>query len=68
MIITSHMQKIIQTIHVSQNWPIFQPKTKISPQNPCFKYFMIEPIQDNDHHKPHAKNYSNLSMFTKVIA
>ena len=28
---------------------------------------MLEPIQDNDNYKPHAKNYSNLSMFTKVI-
>jgi hypothetical protein len=27
---------------------------------------MIKPIQDNDHYKPHAKNYSNLSMFTRM--
>jgi hypothetical protein len=26
------------------------------------------PIQDNDNYKPHAKNYSNISMFTQVIA
>jgi hypothetical protein len=24
--------------------------------------------EDNDNYKPHAKNYSNLSMFTEVIA
>ena len=24
---------------------------------------MLKPIQDNDNYKPHAKNYSNLSMF-----
>jgi len=29
---------------------------------------MLEPIQDHDNYKPHAKNYSNLSMFTQVIA
>jgi hypothetical protein len=29
---------------------------------------MLEPIQDNDNYKPHAKNYSNLFMFTEVIA
>jgi hypothetical protein len=29
---------------------------------------MLEPIQNNDNYKPHAKHYSNLSMFTKVIA
>ena len=29
---------------------------------------MLEPIQDNDNYKPHAKNYSNLYMFTQVIA
>jgi len=28
---------------------------------------MLEPIQDNDNYKPRAKNYSNLSMFTKDI-
>jgi hypothetical protein len=28
---------------------------------------MLEPIPDNDNYKPHAKNYSNLSMFTQVI-
>jgi hypothetical protein len=28
---------------------------------------MYNPIQDNDNYKPHAKNYSNLSMFTEVI-
>jgi hypothetical protein len=25
-----------------------------------------EPIQDNDNYKPHAKNYSNPSMFNKL--
>ena len=29
---------------------------------------MLDPIQDNDNYKPHAKYYSNLSMFTEVIA
>jgi hypothetical protein len=29
---------------------------------------MQEPIQDNDNYKPHAKYYSNPSMFTQVIA
>jgi hypothetical protein len=29
---------------------------------------MLEPIQDNDNYKPHAQNYSNLIMFTEVIA
>ena len=28
---------------------------------------MLEPIPDNDNYKPHAKNYSDLSMFTQVI-
>jgi hypothetical protein len=27
-----------------------------------------KPIQDNDNYKPHAKYYSNLSMFTQIIA
>jgi hypothetical protein len=26
---------------------------------------MSEPIQDNDNYKPHAKNYSNPSMFAQ---
>ena len=29
--------------------------------------FPLEPIQDNDNYKPHAKHYSNLSMFTKLL-
>jgi hypothetical protein len=37
-------------------------------QNPCFKYFHVETTQDNDNYKPHAENYSSLSMFTEVIA
>jgi hypothetical protein len=31
---------IAKTRHNSQNL-IFQPKTEISPQNPCFKYFHV---------------------------
>jgi hypothetical protein len=38
---------------------IFQPK-------PLLQIFPLEPIQDNDNYKPHAKHYSNLSMFTKL--
>jgi hypothetical protein len=40
----------------------FSPKTLVS------NISMLEPIQDNDNYKPHAKKYSNLSMFTEVIA
>jgi hypothetical protein len=40
----------------------FSPKTL--PSNISMK----KPIQDNDNYKPHAKHYSNLSMFTEVIA
>ena len=40
----------------------FPPKTLVS------NISMLEPIQDNDNYKPHAKKYSNLSMFTEVIA
>jgi hypothetical protein len=40
----------------------FPPKTLVS------NISMLEPIPDNDNYKPHAKKYSNLSMFTQVIA
>ena len=50
-------------------------KTYVGPQglvtNPktlASNISMLEPIQDNDNYKPHAKDYSNLSMFTKAIA
>jgi hypothetical protein len=36
--------------------------------SPCDSGEGEEPIQDNDNYKPHAKHYSNLSMFTEVIA
>jgi hypothetical protein len=41
---------------------------KYSPKTLASNISMLEPIQDNDNYKPHAKNYSNLSMFTKVLA
>ena len=51
MIITSNMQKIIQIypclLKLSRkqdtilNIGDFSKKTKISPQNPCFKYFHV---------------------------
>ena len=79
MIITSHMQKIIQIYPcllkllrkqdvILKKSVIFQPKTKIFPKTLASNISMLEPIQDNDNYKPHAKNYSNLSMFTQVIA
>jgi hypothetical protein len=37
------------------------------PKNLASNISMLEPIPDNDNYKPHAKNYSNLSMFTQVI-
>ena len=77
MIITSHMQKIIQIypclLKLSRKQDtilkivIFQPKTKIFPKTLASNISMLEPIQDNDNYKPHANYYSNLSMFTKVI-
>ena len=58
MIITSHMQKIILSIHVYWSYRvnktqflklvIFQPKTKIFPQTLASNISMLEPIQDND--------------------
>jgi hypothetical protein len=56
MIITSHMQNIIQIhpclLKLSRKQEnvtdgqtdrrIFQPKTKIFPQSPCFKYFHVK--------------------------
>ena len=78
MIITSHLQNIIQIYpcllkllrkqDTILKMVIFQPKTKIFLQNLASNISMYEPIQDNDNYKPHAKYYSNLSMFTEVIA
>jgi hypothetical protein len=34
----------------------------------CQDTSILKPIQDNDIYKPHAKNYSNLYIFTQVIA
>ena len=45
----------------------FLTKSKIFPHNPFSNISMQEHIQDNDNYKPHANNYLNLSMFTKVI-
>jgi hypothetical protein len=79
MKITSHMQKIIQiypcllkllrkqdTI-LKKRW-FFNQKLRFSPKTLASNISMLEPIQDNDNCKPHAQNYSNLSMFTKVNA
>jgi hypothetical protein len=41
---------------------------RFSPKTLASNISMLEPIQDNDNYKPHAKHYSNLSMFTEVIA
>jgi hypothetical protein len=78
MIITSHMQNIIQIYPCllklsrkqdnSQNRWFFNQKLRFPPKTLASNISMLEPIQDNDNYKPHAKNYSNLSMFTKVIA
>jgi hypothetical protein len=59
---------IAQTRHNSQYWWFFKQKLGFPSQNPCFKYFHVRTIQDNNNYKPHAQNYSNLSMFTQVIA
>ena len=40
----------------------FSPKTLVS------NISTLEHIQDNDDYKPHANKYSNISMFTEVIA
>jgi hypothetical protein len=54
---------------MGSNMEIFDIRVlEIFPQNPYFKYSMLEPIQDNDNYKPHAQNYSNLFMFIEVIA
>jgi hypothetical protein len=43
-------------------------KLRFPPKILASNISMLEPIQDNDNYKPHAKYYSNLSMFTEVIA
>ena len=52
----------------SQNLWFFNQKLRFSPKTIASNISMLEPIQDNDNYKPHAKYYSNLSMFTKVVA
>ena len=54
--------------HNSQYWRFFNQKLRFSPKTLASNISMLEPIQDNDNYKPHAKNHSNLSMFTQVIA
>ena len=78
MIITSHMPKIIQIypclLKLSRKQDTilkigdFNQKLRFSPKTLASNISMLEPIQDNDNYKPHASNYSNLSMFTKIIA
>jgi hypothetical protein len=78
MIITSHMQIIIQIYpgllklshkqDNSQNQWFFNQKLRFSPKTLPSNISMLEPIQENDNYKPDAKHYSNLSMFTKVVA
>jgi hypothetical protein len=45
----------------------FWLKNQFSPKTLASNISMQEPIQDNDNYKPHAKYYSNPSMFTQVI-
>ena len=52
----------------SQNWWFFNQNLRFSPKTLALNISMQEPIQDIDNYKPHAKNYSNPSMFTQVIA
>ena len=79
MIITSHMQKIIQIysclLKLSRKQDTIlkigdfsNQKLRFSPKTLASNISMLEPIHDNDNYKPHANNYSNLSMFTEVIA
>jgi hypothetical protein len=48
--------------------PILRIVYRLSPKTLASNISMYEPIQDNDNYKPHAKNYSNLSTITEVIA
>jgi hypothetical protein len=79
MIITSHMQKNIQiylcVLKLSRKQDtilkiggISTKKLRFPPKTLASNISMLEPIQDNDNYKSRAKHYSNLSMFTKVIA
>ena len=79
MIITSHMQKIIQIypclLKLSRKQDTILNIGDFSTKNYDFppkilasNISMLEPIQDNDNYKPLAKHYSNLYMFTQVIA
>jgi hypothetical protein len=61
-------EAIAYTRHNSQYWWFFNQKLRFSPKTLASNISMLEPIQDNDNYKPHAKHYSNLFMFTKVIA
>ena len=78
MIITRHMQKIIQIypclLKLSRKQDTilkicdFSTKNlRFSPKTLTSNISILEPIQDNDNYKPHAKKYSNLNMFTQVI-
>jgi hypothetical protein len=69
MIITSHMQKVIQIYPCLQKLSRKQDtiKLRFPPKTLASNISMLEPIQDNDNYKPNAKSYWNLSMFTKVI-
>ena len=59
----SHKQDTILKID-----DFFNQKLRFPPKTLASNISMLEPIQDNDNYKPHAKNYSNLSMFnTEVI-
>ena len=79
MIITSHMQKNIQIysclLKLSRKQDTIlkigdfsNQKLRFSPKTLASNISMLEPIQNNDNYKPPVKHYSNLSMFTKVIA
>ena len=72
MIITSHMQNIIPIypclLKLSRKQNTILKICEFSPKTLASNISMLKPIQDNDNYKPHAKQFSNLSMFTQVIA
>jgi hypothetical protein len=53
---------IAQTRHNSQNQWFFNQKLRFSAKTLASNISMLEPTQDNDNYKPHANNYSNLSI------
>jgi hypothetical protein len=61
-------QRFTQCSKWSTSCKLFRCKYRFSPKSLGSNISMYKPIQDNDDYKPHAKNYSNLSMFTEVIA